>query len=484
MIPILFPATATQNDFNTHGLGDLIDAISCATKLTDEGEWELGMEYPGNGAYASLLQLQRIILVKATHWHERPQAFRIYKIKKEISGSMVISAEHISYDLTWIPIAPFIANSATEAFSSLMTNSMLPNTFEFEINNITTTGKLSFSTPMSARKLLLDGDNSIKGIYGGDLMFDNYKITLSNIGGEDRHVSLDYGVDLIDLDQEENNTKLITAVIPYYHSGQIGETNYVYRMGNICRPKDEHGQPISFVVDRIDCVDLTAFFPNAVPTVTQLNDKCDEWIAEEEIGIPEISLEVDYAWFGQDVRLHDAVRVRMLNMGIDVTSKVTEYSYDCLNERPTKVTVGKSRESAYFNLEDASRLRKGLLPPERIRDQSISSSKLGPNSVTDFSLAPNSVNEESLTNDAVSLRKSSLIRAIGSALLGENLPDAQSAFISMLTNKRKDNWDKAASASNSAYAANQSIEALINAVKNSGTYSSFKDAVDKDVKPT
>ena len=41
MIPVLFPASETA--FASHGIGDLVDAISCSVDMKDE-QYELSME--------------------------------------------------------------------------------------------------------------------------------------------------------------------------------------------------------------------------------------------------------------------------------------------------------------------------------------------------------------------------------------------------------------------------------------------------------
>lgn len=423
MIPILFEHNTT--DFATHGIGDLIDCLECVSELNDEGAYELSFLYPMDGELFSELSINRLIYVKANPWQGN-QIFRIYGFEKPMDGKVRVNCQHISYDLANIPVKSF--KTAANANCSTALNSMISNavainglnisrfTFSSDITDAPQTEdkKFKLDDPVSARAVLLDGDSSIKGCYGGDLIFDNYSVTLKKIAGEDRGVTIEYGVDLMDLNQEENISEMVTGVLPYYrYSEEVNgeyEDRYVY--GDIQYASG------SFVSHRVVPVDLTSYFPNQEegthPTVAQLNSKAQEWMAAEDgFGEPEVNLTLSYASLGQDVRLYDAVKVRFVKLGLDqaTTSKVTSYKYDVLNEIPLEIQVGKTKESVLFSLEDASRLRKGLLPPERIKNKSLTSDKYATGSVRGGggggggALAKDGVKEENLEDEAVTTPK-------------------------------------------------------------------------------
>lgn len=377
MIPILFPYNST--DFTNHGIGDLVKCISATAAMSDTGERELEFTYPVDGDYFDEIKLNNIVLAKASHY-EDPQAFRIYKVEKVIKGTVRVFCEHISYDISWIPVRPFSGNSAANALTNMKNSAAVACPFTF-ITNVTESGTVNFSDPVSMRAALLDGDSSIKGTYGGDLVFNNYQVSLLKTGGADRGVVIEYGIDLVDLTQEVNNTEMITGILPYYHNSETDSSI----LGAIQYASG------TFERHRIECVDLSEHFPNSVPTAAQLEAKAREWMVAEEIGEPEINLKVSYAWLGQDVRLHDAVTVKFPKMGIDVKAKVTKYTYNVLAERPIEIEVGKTKEAFLFSLDDASRLKRGLLPPERIQNGSLTSNKYADGSITTAKYASSSI---------------------------------------------------------------------------------------------
>ena len=84
-----------------------------------------------------------------------------------------------------------------------------PFTFYSDVTETPNTddGTFKIESPSTMRAVLLDGDNSIKGTFGGDLVFDNYRIKLlqsegtDEDAGQDRGTKIEYGIDLIDFTQ-------------------------------------------------------------------------------------------------------------------------------------------------------------------------------------------------------------------------------------------------------------------------------------------
>lgn len=100
----LFPENSTN--FNGLGLGVLNDAISCAVTENLDKSFELEMEYPITGTLFSSLKEELIIVADANDYSSQ-QAFRIYEITRQFEGTVLIRAQHISYDMCNIIIGDF-----------------------------------------------------------------------------------------------------------------------------------------------------------------------------------------------------------------------------------------------------------------------------------------------------------------------------------------------------------------------------------------
>ncbi len=118
MIPVLYDAG--ERDFTSNGLGRLYDAISCTVTEERNGSFELEMTYPVSGIhYKDILKERIIFAVPADGKKEQP--FRIYKISKPMKGITTISARHVSYQLSFVPVKADLtpATTAAQAFERL-----------------------------------------------------------------------------------------------------------------------------------------------------------------------------------------------------------------------------------------------------------------------------------------------------------------------------------------------------------------------------
>lgn len=422
MIPILFPGSATT--FTTHGLGDLVECTSATVTMTDEGQYELELSYPVTGRYFSQLKINNIVTAKVgkqpTSWGSMStsnQAFRIYSISKEIKGVVKVRCEHISYDLAWISAMPF----GTGADVALPVNLLCPKltakviggNFPFTFQDMGMGGRnviVNYQEPRSVRSILLDGDDSFKEVYDAKIEFDNYVIRISPSAGVATGTVIEYGKDLVDFNQETNISEMITGIIPYYIRDDMAEA-FVGDVQYASGTYDRH---------RVKCVDLSESFPDYpimagdvvlknTPTKEELNAEAVKWIKKEKIGEPEVSLSLSYAQIknlGQgSIGLHRSVTVRFPDMGVDVSAKVTSYTYDVLAERVTNISVGSARDNFLKGLDDASRLRRGWLPLGRIRNKSLTTQKYADGSVRTNTLANDAVTETKINDKAVTTSK-------------------------------------------------------------------------------
>lgn len=95
-----------SNRFKSLGVGVLTDAESCSVTEELNGEYYLDLEYPKNGYLADQITTNKLIAVNPNKTDKNKQVFRIYSIDLSTDGSMVIRANHISYDLNNYIIRP------------------------------------------------------------------------------------------------------------------------------------------------------------------------------------------------------------------------------------------------------------------------------------------------------------------------------------------------------------------------------------------
>lgn len=210
--------------FNSLGLGSLLDATSCTVKEQLNGDYELVMEYPITGHAYNLLELRRIILAKPNDYM-REQPFRIYEITKPIDGLVTVRAEHISYDISGIPVIAFSKDDkgnplpfkgVVDAISKIQNGALLESPFRLSTDKTDDT-EMTIAQPYNMRTLLMGTSGSILEVYGGEFKFDRFDISLLNNRGYDKGFTIRYSKNMTDLTVRVNTDRLYTAVFPYYY---------------------------------------------------------------------------------------------------------------------------------------------------------------------------------------------------------------------------------------------------------------------------
>lgn len=284
MIPILYPETATT--FTNQGLGRLSGALSCLVTEERNGHYKLDMDYPVDGIHWADIAHSRIILAKPADGKD-PQPFRIYRIGKPLDGKCHIYARHISYQLSHIPVLPFTANSFSAALSGLVAHAAEACPFTVWTDK-TTTGDFEVKVPTSFRSLLGGTSDSLLDRFGtAEYEFDNYVVKAHLNRGVNRGVVLRYGKNITDLKQEENIENTITGICPYWVESGTGR----------CKTLPEKvlwsSRTNNFPYKRTIPVDFSLDFEEE-PTDEDLRAAGNAYISDNNIGIPEVSIELAF----------------------------------------------------------------------------------------------------------------------------------------------------------------------------------------------
>ena len=334
MIPILYSPTTTS--FTTGGIGKLIDAGSCIVTEERNGSYELEMTYPITGHLYDEIKQRSIIFAKPSP-AQSEQPFRVYRITKPLNKVVTIYAAHISYDLSGIPVKNFTSQSVQAALTALTTSSVISNPFTFWSDK-TNSGVMEIETPTPCRTIL----SNILDVYGGEYEFDKYTVKLHSLRGFDNGVSIKYGKNLTDLEQDENCSNVYTGVLPYWTGNETTISGSVVNA------------PGTYDFTRILPVDFTRDFEEQ-PSTTQLNNAATNYISANNIGIPEVNLTVSFVHLNQTeeyknlgiferVELGDTIKVEFAAMGVSSTARCVKTVYNALLERYDNVELGEVKK--------------------------------------------------------------------------------------------------------------------------------------------
>lgn len=341
--PILYAPTETKFDHN--GFGILVDCVSCVVIEEANGAFELEMQYPMDGIHYSDIA-DRCLIKSKPNQEAEPQLFRVYSISKPMSGIVSVYAEHISYDLSGIPVSNFSATNASSAMTGLLQNAVIPCPFTF-MTDKSTIANFSVSAPGSIRSKLGGVRGSILDVYGGEYEFDNYKVILHNSRGKNRGVSIRYGKNLTDIKQDRNCASIATGVYPYWTGDVDGKTVLIELPEKIVNATETYN------FTKIRMLDLSGEFETQ-PTVDELRAKAESYVKENNIGVPNISLTVSFSQLEQTeeykhlkllerVNLFDTVNVEFPALGVSATAKAVQIVYNVILDRVENITLGSVR---------------------------------------------------------------------------------------------------------------------------------------------
>lgn len=352
MIPVLYPANTT--DFSSFGLGVLTDTISCDVTEERNGVFECLLKYPVSGQHYGLITKECVIKAKPNDT-AADQAFRIYRITKPLNGIVTIYGQHISYDLANVPVLPF----STEGRSpQLILSQLLAGDTRFTgWTDYSDAKAFSVTQPKSVRACLGGTEGSMLSKWHGEFEWDNYTVKFHSHRGQKTGVVIEYGKNLTALEQDEDNSGVYTALLPYaVYTPEGSDTETVVTLPEVTLPivTSEIVRAKTLIMDFSDQFD-------GVVTEEALRAKANSYIKANPLGatIPTVKVSFEPLWKQPEysallerVNLCDTVTIRHSHLGVSVSAMVIETVYDTLAERYKSISLGQSKSSMITTISE------------------------------------------------------------------------------------------------------------------------------------
>ena len=337
MIPILFSPKATN--FTGRGIGLLSDAISCKVIEERNGAFEMELVYPVDGLhYADITERSIIMAIPSPYRNAQP--FRVYSMEQPINGVVTIKARHLSYDMTGIPVEPFtITGGIADIMDEIDTNAPLNTGFSLQ-GDVTGSATFTLDKPASMKACLGGMEGSVLDLFGGEYLFDGYSVQLLASRGSVKDYKVAYAKNITAFKRTTDTGKLVTGIFPFWASGN--DTQILTRkVVEIIEDADYTNVPV---------VDLTDKFESK-PTKQQLLDAAEAYIADNDLGELEVSLDVsfvdlasidEYAGRARDLKIDlcDTVTIVFPMYGVETQAKIVRIETNVLLERYELITVG------------------------------------------------------------------------------------------------------------------------------------------------
>ena len=323
-------------EFKTLGLGILRDAIKVSVTEELNGLFELTMEYPIDGYLFNELKFTRIICCKSNPY-SKPQPFRIYSISTPINRTVTINAAHISYDLSGFIVDPFSARNLDETIMGLKNNVYGDCPFNY-VHAVSESGELNVLEPKSVRSVL--GGIHVSKAYQPDFTFDGLTVIMEDKRGSETGVNVVYGKNLIDINQDENNTNVYTGVYPFWRDD---EDNVAVLTERVIKT------PGTWNYTKIYPLDLSNEF-DTMPTQAEMKAFAEAYIEAYTLGVPEISLSISVLQLdGTDyeremltgkINLGDTITIQFPDAKVNAKARCIKTVYDPLQNRYETLELG------------------------------------------------------------------------------------------------------------------------------------------------
>lgn len=213
--PVLFANYADyQNNSNSFGIGLLKGAIDVKVSNKRNDIPLLTMKYSGLDELANELKNDRIILSDAGANYTR-QLFRIDKVSKDNVKYVTVEATHIIGDLYYNTIKKDIETTGTpkQCIDALRNNLDEPLPL-YGNSDYSDAKAVSWKVTEleNAQQTLAGHEGSLLDHWHGEFKFNNYSISFKKTQGEETGFRVNYGHNLIDLQQEDALESVYDAV--------------------------------------------------------------------------------------------------------------------------------------------------------------------------------------------------------------------------------------------------------------------------------
>ena len=352
----------------------------------------------------------------------RDQPFRIYRVVPELD-KVTVYARHIFYDLldnmikSLKPSPSAVGASVVQSLSGVCLSS---HDFSFYSDLTSTAEDVEWENVNPVEAML--GENGLVSKYGAELARDWYDVFLVKRVGNNTDVSIREKKNLTGISYDVDETDVVTRIMP---TGEDADGNILYlpelyldspNLNAYTHPKWIH-LPVSEAKEVTDGDE-----PKSKTQCYAEMRKAAQAEFDAGCDLPTVTLKVDFVNCSDaeeyrqyaaltDIFLGDSVRVIARRIGVEVSMRMTQYTYDCMTKKYTSVTLGTVADALEGSMISARQLASG----------SITGAKLALNSVGSGQLQSGSVGSLQIKNAAIGsahIQDASITRAhIAEALI-------------------------------------------------------------------
>lgn len=353
----------------------------------------------------------------------RDQPFRIYRVVPELD-KITVYARHVFYDLLDNMIKSYKPSSSAVGASVVQTisSSCLSEhdfTFYSDLDSQAEDVEFENCNPVDA----LLGEGGVVEKYTGELTRDWWDVYVVKRVGQDSNVQIRQAKNLLGISYDIDLTDVVTRIMP---TGEDADGNVLYLpelfldsplIGSYTHPKWIH-LAVSEAKEKTDGDDKKTreqcYTEMRSQAQAQFDAGCDTPTVTLSVDFINCADTEEYREYGflQNIYLGDAVRVIAPRIGVWVSMRMTQYTYDCLTRKYTSVTLGTAADTLEGSMISARQLASGSITGTKLALNSVGSGQLQSGSVGSLQVKMAAIQTAHIQDAAISKAK------IGEAAIG------------------------------------------------------------------
>ena len=353
----------------------------------------------------------------------RDQPFRIYRVVPELD-KITVYARHVFYDLLDNMIKSYKPSSSAVGASVVQTisSSCLSEhdfTFYSDLDSQAEDVEFENCNPVDA----LLGEGGVVEKYTGELTRDWWDVYVVKRVGQDSNVQIRQAKNLLGISYDIDLTDVVTRIMP---TGEDADGNVLYLpelfldsplIGSYTHPKWIH-LAVSEAKEKTDGDDKKTkeqcYTEMRSQAQAQFDAGCDTPTVTLSVDFINCADTEEYREYGflQNIYLGDAVRVIAPRIGVWVSMRMTQYTYDCLTKKYTQMTLGTVADTVEGNVISARQLPSGIITGSKLAINSVGTGQLQSGSVGSVQIQMAAIETAHIQDAAISKAK------IGEAAVG------------------------------------------------------------------
>ncbi len=338
----------TESNFNHNGLA-ILDGNIVSPVISEElnGLFSFEFDYPIHASHSD--ELKPEMIVKAPVPELSDQLFRIVERDSALGGFLHIVAHHIFYDLAtnFIEDTYIVNKNGSGALTQLLGATQFTHRFT-GTSNITGVSNVRL-VRLNPVEVLLDSDleNGFQSRYGGEILRDNFTISMLTTRGSNNGVQIRDKKNLTGYKADVDYSGIVTRIMAQGYDGLFLPEKYV-DSPNI----NQYVQPKIKVIkyDNVKVGDEEDEFTQA-EAYEELRRLAALEYSAKKVDLPKATYDVEFAPLERTEEYKDFAQLETINLGdtvsvihaedgLNITARMVSYKYDPLLKAYISVTLG------------------------------------------------------------------------------------------------------------------------------------------------